>query len=57
MAQDHHPDTDLAEEASALLHAGLERARDLVKQTAQAIREHLPAEGAAVLQDDPQPLN
>ena len=47
----------MVEEAPALIQAGIDRAKDLVKQTAQAIREQLPVEGIAALQDDPQPLN
>ena len=56
MSEDNHTNSELVEEASALIHAGIDRAKSLVKQTAQAIREQLPDEGIQILQDDPQPL-
>jgi len=56
VSEDNHTNSELVEEASALIHAGIDRAKSLVKQTAQAIREQLPDEGIQILQDDPQPL-
>jgi len=45
VTQEQNAIPESAEEATAGIHDGIDRARSLVKQTAQAIREQLRPEG------------
>jgi len=53
VTQEQNAIPESAEEATAGIHDGIDRARSLVKQTAQAIREQLLPEGLTAPEGSP----